>query len=796
MKSTFFKLLAVVLVLCMTLPVMVSCGEKDGKDTLVVGYNIFSEKFSPFFAKTGYDQDVADMTQVPLLIGDREGNVVLKGKTGETIEYNGVEYEYKGIADCTITQNDDGSVVYDFELRDDVKFSDGKNLTADDVIFTMYVLSDPTYNGSSTFYTLPIKGMKEYRAGMTALSTLILEAGRDAGDNKYFTKKEADRYWAALDEAGKAFAQSIVDYVFDNYGTSDFLKDYGGKWGEAITAKSKYAVAYGMRMWGFGSWVKNDAGEYTGEFEDANGKVYDCVNTFPTLEDYWENLDAKYGGDYITLNEVEAADKDLFDLVDEKLGSDAKKYNAGVVTGESVDKIEGIEKTGTYSFRITMTEFDATSVYKFTLSVAPLHYYGKESKFDYDKNMFGFPKGDLSSVREKTTKPMGAGPYKFNSFKNGIVLFERNKYYYKGVPKIKYIKFQEITENADMVAGIVKGNIDISNPSVDSDIIKAIKDANNGILSGDVITYNAVDNLGYGYIGICADIVKVGQDPASDASKAVRKGFATVFAVYRDAVITSYYGERAQVIQYPISNTSWATPRPADPDYEIAYSKDVDGNPIYTEGMTETQKYDAALNAAVGFFKAAGYTWDEAAKKFTAAPDGASLTYQVIVPGEGSGNHPAYGILTSAKSALETIGITLNINDPSDSNVLWTALESGTCAMWAAAWVATPDPDMYQVYHSNNTVGKGGTDSNHYAITDSELDELIMAARKSSDTSFRKSTYKRCLDIILDWGVEIPTYQRQNCFLFSTSRINLDTMTPDITTFWDWMNDFELLEMN
>ena len=32
----------------------------------------------------------------------------------------------------------------------------------------MYVLSDPTYDGSSTLYSIPIKGMNEYRAGLYA----------------------------------------------------------------------------------------------------------------------------------------------------------------------------------------------------------------------------------------------------------------------------------------------------------------------------------------------------------------------------------------------------------------------------------------------------------------------------------------------------------------------------------------------------------------------------------------------------------------------------------------------------
>ena len=115
--------------------------------------------------------------------------------------------------------------------------------------------------------------------------------------------------------------------------------------------------------------------------------------------------------------------------------------------------------------------------------------------------------------------------------------------------------------------------------------------------------------------------------------------------------------------------------------------------------------------------------------------------------------------------------------------------------MWVAAWQATPDPDMYQVYHSNNVKGAGGTESNNYHITDSELDELIMEGRQSADQTFRKAVYKSALDIILDWGVEVPVYQRQNCVLFSSERINLDTLTPDITTYWDWMKDIEQLEM-
>lgn len=794
MKKSFLKKLSLGLAAVMTVASLSACGKDNtssdgantetgasestevststGADTLVVGKDTFGSKFSPFFATLAYDQDVSDMVSIGLLASDREGNIVMKGIEGETIAYNGTDYTYNGIADCDVTQNDDGTVVYDFTLRDDIKFSDGEPLTADDVIFSMYVFADPTYDGTATFYTLPIKGMEDYRSGMDSLGNIILAAGRDNTDFTTFTEDQMNAYWAAVDEEGEKFAQDIVDYCVANY--PDYLESVGNS-----------EVALGMFAWGFGD-VNDDGTVLTGA---GTGTEYNIADL--TIADYWTELQAKYENDLVTMSETEAAGDDLFTMLNE----DYPEFTQGITTGDSAANISGIEKTGDYSLRVTMDKFDAVAIYQLGVAVAPLHYYGDTSKYDYDNNMFGFTKGDLSIVKDKTTQPLGAGPYKFDSYENGVVTFTANENYYKGEPKIKTILFKE-TPESDKLTGVASGTFDISDPSMSVDVLKNIKNYNsNGEVTGDVLTTDLVDNLGYGYIGINANVVKVGDDKASEASKDLRKAFATIFAAYRDTVINSYYGEMATVIQYPMSNTSWAAPKPADEGYQIAYSVDADGNSIYTADMTDEQKYEAALQASISFFKAAGYTFDEATGKFTAAPEGAEMTYEVIIPGGGTGDHPAFGILTAAKEALATIGITLQINDPSDSSVWNNALEANTAEMWAGAWSATVDPDMYQIYHSDNANGKG-TNSNHYSIEDADLDEMIIAARNSADQSYRKATYKECLETILDWGVEIPTYQRQNAVVISTERVNVSTMTPDITTFWGWTNDIEKLEMN
>ena len=90
------KILAIVLALALIVTVFAACGTKkpNNDKPLVVGYSNFSEKFSPFFSETAYDQDVWAMTSANLLDIDRQGAIVEKGKTGETRPYNGTDYTF------------------------------------------------------------------------------------------------------------------------------------------------------------------------------------------------------------------------------------------------------------------------------------------------------------------------------------------------------------------------------------------------------------------------------------------------------------------------------------------------------------------------------------------------------------------------------------------------------------------------------------------------------------------------------------------------------------------------------
>ena len=753
------KAIALILSLVMCVSLFTACGKQGSTDdqgtgttakTLVVGTQNFDGKFSPFFYTNSYENDVMSMVFDGLLLTDREGSVVLKGADGEVRPYNGKDYTYNGVANCDIVENEDGTVDYKITMKQGIKFSDGEEMTIDDVIFSYYVLLDPTYDGVSTLYSIPIKGLEAYRTGMESRMNLILAAGPDGYTaTDYFTEDQYNTFWAAFNAAGVKFAQEILDYVV----------------AEGYAAATD-PVAAQAANWGF---------ELA---EDA------------TVEDFWAAIVEAYGYDLSDegINK-ETAGTSISALIEAEIGDSFSDYTIGVQTGESAPNVSGIVKTGDYSMTVTLTEVSATAIYQIPVTICPVHYYGEMDKYDYDNNKFGFDKGDLSHVKSVTSAPIGSGPFTFKSYANGAVTLEKNPGYWKGEPKIDTVIWREM-QDVDKIPGVVSGTIDVTDPSYSAKAAEQIKSANsNGEISGDVIQTDLVANLGYGYVGFNANRVKVGTGNGGDeASKNLRKAIATVIAVYRDVAVDSYYGEFANVINYPISDTSWAAPRVTDEGYKVAFSVDVDGKDIYTDGMSAEDKYAAAKQAALGYFEAAGYTVTDG--KITAAPADARMDAEVMVGGSGTGDHPTFMALTLASDALKELGFNLIVSDMSNFSEMTNAINAGTVDMFAMAWQATPDPDMFQIYHS-----QGGSNEKSYWIKDAELDDLIMQARQSTDQTYRKTLYKECLDIVADWAVEIPVYQRQNCIILSSQRVNLDTVTPDITTYWNWYNDLELLEV-
>ena len=152
-KKGLYRALAIALCGAMSATTVVSlagCKKKNKRDAIVLMTEELSGLFNPFYATSATDQDVVGMTQIGMLSTDSNGDTVAGNEYPTVV----LDYEVKSGA----TES-----VYTFVLKNGIKFSDGKPLTMNDVLFNMYEYLDPVYTGSSTMYSIKIKGLSEYR---------------------------------------------------------------------------------------------------------------------------------------------------------------------------------------------------------------------------------------------------------------------------------------------------------------------------------------------------------------------------------------------------------------------------------------------------------------------------------------------------------------------------------------------------------------------------------------------------------------------------------------------------------
>ncbi|MBR2406569.1 MAG: hypothetical protein IKB04_05990 [Clostridia bacterium] len=625
--------------------------EPSGASMLSVGYTAFSGVFSPFYAKLDADCDVVAMTQLPLLSTDRAGNVICNGIAGETVVYNDTEYTYNGPADVMIIAGEDGTVSYEFTLREDLQFSDGTPLTADDVIFTMYVLCDPMYDGPIDFASLPIVGLREYRAGMMAKWKLILQdTPKNAANGSaegFYTAEEALSFWTTFNKAGEAFAKDIVDW----YVAEELAED-------VCTA----AALIG----------------YEGLPETATE-----VDLFNAIVDR-----RGYDTAAINLEQRSLAFEPLL------LSGLEPELLTGVVVGEMAETIAGIVKTGERSLRVTLENEDTQALRCFCIDIAPKHYYTAEidekkdaggqtvvepgdtlsdSHEQHDER--GFPKGDLTVIREKNDKPLGAGPYTFRSYDGNAVCFDANAQYYRGKPLIPGVIFKKIRES-QMVTHLHDDAIDIAQVDLNAAASSAIEKVNGGVLNGDVLTVYPTQRKADGYVGMETRWLRVGEDASSKESVYLRTAFSTVFLFCGQTAVPKYYGKNPiTTIKAPMTDI---------------------------RGETVAPNADAVLRAVREYLSAAGYTFKDG--KAVSAPAGAQLSYRVWFTGNAIGYSPAYSMMAEAAKLLEQVGISLSLRDLIFDDTLYNGIDNGMVGIWCAEQSWNDCALQVPLYQRNTTL--------------------------------------------------------------------------------------------
>ncbi len=206
MKKRIISLVLCVVMIASMASLFSGCGSTTN-DTFVIMSEELDGLFNPFYSTTGPDNTIVGMTQIGMLTSKYvNGNVEVAFGDDQATVSKDFAFEYNQELDET---------VYTFVLKKNIKFSDGKPLTMEDVLFNLYVYLDPVYTGSSTMYSTDIKGLTAYRtqtisssntnndekitsaatsraqARLNELITLYMEAGRTGTQGTYNATYEA-----------------------------------------------------------------------------------------------------------------------------------------------------------------------------------------------------------------------------------------------------------------------------------------------------------------------------------------------------------------------------------------------------------------------------------------------------------------------------------------------------------------------------------------------------------------------------------------------------------------------------
>ncbi len=798
-KNWMGKVIAVVLCAMLAFSAM-ACGKKGGgPQTLVLATQQLDGVFNPYFYTAAYDGEIVGQTQVSMLSVSDDG----KPYCGEDVPTVALDYSMEVVDNRTeqeksekIKDDDKYYTTYKFLIKNNLKFSDGQPLTVKDVLFNMYVLLDPLYVGSSTLYSVNIKGMDAYRAQsadenqIKNFETIFNAAARARVQNLLaWTNETGDalpsdpQVAADLETLKKLYKEEVTA---DWNSAANMIADYNTKYGFTET----WQVF--MAMYGYITF-DSEKGETPEAVENldtwtpwAQGKTqddfinYEWTNkvggTGQTLKTYVRQILNFYATGQNIITELK--NDEISKYFEEHKNTDGS-LSVGSVSGIKVETVRAFngalhgEKTYTEDYSVLVVEVggvDPKAIWNLSVSVCPMHYYSTEalaSAADYTENKFGvaFASQEFMDQMQAKLVPLGAGPYRAkgnpdvwkNSYKQtNTVEFEANPYFMMGEPKIKNLTYKIIsaTKIFESVTGATREVHFASTDAKPADI-DSLKDVS-GVGSKQVST------LGYGYVGVNAYYVH-------DLN--VRR--AIMHAMNTNDTIVYYGANNAKLVYRGLPTESFAYPT----DVTSPYYEFVGACEIKNGVCTAHSTIDDLISEA-------GYTAgkDGVMQKFNAnTGETDRLKFTFTIAGEST-EHPAYSMFQRAQEILNNHGFDVTIAN--DAQAL-SKLASGKLQVWAAAWSSTIDPDMFQVYSIDSKATSIKNWGYSYLLEHgspeekaklSDLNDLIMEARESLDNADRAPKYHEAQNLVMDLAIELPTYQRTDLYLYNTKVIDQSTL--------------------
>ena len=437
-------------------------------------YSEMDGNFCPFWADKDGDRMVVSLTQLCLISKD--------GRPAP--------------AEIRRLYNEDGSTGVVITLREGLVCSDGFPLTADDLLFTYYVLADEDYDGPAGIKTLPIRGLPAYWNGIDPdmyskyvfLYDEIYKNGnydsdlRDAVDKARselqrqgvaearwmdnatyrnacgaldnYDSARAEEIRTAIEQAWRKDSDALVDYIMTHYSTTITMNtDYSI---DEIWETKGLQIMCAMRERLVGELREDKT------FVSLSGKTWNLVDEFPTADDMYEEMYALYKGDAEQYWAIEGVGRpSMLDAVENEI---VRRWAAEDPDWRgTVESISGIERLDDRTVAVTLEYCDDAVERSLTdIYVTPLHVYGNMEHFDPESNSFGFTKGDLRQVKINSKIALGAGEFVYKATDFRTVYFTASETYWHGKSATEQIilsKMPEPSSEPDMTDNGMEENI-------------------------------------------------------------------------------------------------------------------------------------------------------------------------------------------------------------------------------------------------------------------------------------------------------------------------------------------------
>ncbi len=263
----------------------VSC-DKAERSVLKIGAEGVGGALYPFEIGTAGDEAVKDVIYTRLVSFDESGNIFC-GEESCAVSESVRVYAADSTFAETEEPSEDSLTAFEFTLKNGVRFSDGSEMTAEDVLFSLYCAFDNEI-GSASAGQLSVVGLDNYlyqsedASAYLKLAYDILEKGEAyvPGEEDSFSEEESRIFWDAFHSCGKNFVSNIISYVSATYCTDELVSSYifDGYSAQQVKNSTALTNSYAMRLWNYGnytySYVPDENGIYVASPETNGTYTY------------------------------------------------------------------------------------------------------------------------------------------------------------------------------------------------------------------------------------------------------------------------------------------------------------------------------------------------------------------------------------------------------------------------------------------------------------------------------------------------------------------------------------------